>query len=115
MPTGPGSLAAQVVLGGDHLGPNPWRHLPAEAALAEAEAMVAAYVAAGYEKIHLDTSMGCQGEPEHLPDEVTAERAARLAVVAQAAAGEPPRALATSSAPRCRSPAAPWRRSSTSR
>jgi D-tagatose-1,6-bisphosphate aldolase subunit GatZ/KbaZ len=76
----------RVVLGGDHLGPNPWRHLPAEAALAEAEAMVAAYVAAGYEKIHLDTSMGCQGEPGHLPDELTAARAARLAVVAQAAA-----------------------------
>ena len=75
-----------VVLGGDHLGPNPWRHLPAEVALAEAETMVAAYVAAGYEKIHLDTSMGCQGEPEHLPDVVTAERAARLAVVAQATA-----------------------------
>ena len=77
----------QVVLGGDHLGPNPWRHLPAETALAEAEAMVAAYVSAGYEKIHLDTSMGCQGEPVHLADAVTAERAARLAVVAQAAAG----------------------------
>ncbi len=78
----------RVVLGGDHLGPNPWRHLPAEVALAEAEAMVAAYVAAGYEKIHLDTSMGCEGEPEHLSDSVTAERAARLAVVAQAAAAD---------------------------
>jgi D-tagatose-1,6-bisphosphate aldolase subunit GatZ/KbaZ len=77
-----------VVLGGDHLGPNPWRHLPAEAALAQAETMVAAYVAAGYEKIHLDTSMGCQGEPEHLPDTVTASRAARLAVVSQAAAAK---------------------------
>ena len=77
----------QVVLGGDHLGPNPWRHLPAEVALSEAEAMVAAYVSAGYQKIHLDTSMGCQGEPVHLADAVTAERAARLAVVAQAAAG----------------------------
>jgi D-tagatose-1,6-bisphosphate aldolase subunit GatZ/KbaZ len=78
----------RIVLGGDHLGPNPWRHLPAEAALAQAEIMVAAYVAAGYQKIHLDTSMGCQGEPEHLPDEQTAARAARLAVIAeQAAAG----------------------------
>ena len=76
----------QVILGGDHLGPNPWRHLPAELALARAEAMVAAYVAAGYEKIHIDTSMGCKGEPEHLPDAVTAERAARLAVVAEAVA-----------------------------
>ncbi|MGA3353746.1 MAG: D-tagatose-bisphosphate aldolase, class II, non-catalytic subunit [Acidimicrobiales bacterium] len=78
----------QIVLGGDHLGPNPWRHLPAEAALARAEAMVAAYVAAGYEKIHLDTSMGCQGEPDHLPDSLTAERAARLAMVAEAAAAD---------------------------
>ena len=67
-----GSLAASVFLGGDHLGPNPWRHLPAEAALAQAEIMVAGYVAAGYQKIHLDTSMGCKGEPEHLPDELTA-------------------------------------------
>jgi len=78
----------QIVLGGDHLGPNPWRHLPTEAALAQAETMVAAYVAAGYEKIHIDTSMGCQGEPDHLPDAVTAERAARLAVVAEAAAAD---------------------------
>jgi D-tagatose-bisphosphate aldolase class II non-catalytic subunit len=78
----------RILLGGDHLGPNPWRQLPAEAALRQAEIMVAAYVAAGYQKIHLDTSMGCQGEPEHLPDELTAARAARLAAVAeQAAAG----------------------------
>ncbi len=78
----------RILLGGDHLGPNPWRHRPAEAALEQAELMVAAYVSAGYQKIHLDTSMGCQGEPEHLPDELTAARAARLALVAeQAAAG----------------------------
>ena len=76
----------RILLGGDHLGRNPWRHLPAEAALAQAEMMVSAYVAAGYQKIHLDTSMGCQGEPEHLPDELTAARAARLAVVAEQAA-----------------------------
>ena len=83
---GVGFARQQIILGGDHLGPNPWRHLPAEAALAEAEEMVGAYVAAGYEKIHLDTSMGCQGEPDHLPDAVTAGRAARLAVVAETAA-----------------------------
>ena len=78
----------RILLGGDHLGRNPWRHLPAEAALREAEAMVAAYVAAGYEKVHLDTSMGCQGEPEHLPDALTAERAARLAAVAERVAAD---------------------------
>ena len=76
----------QVILGGDHLGPNPWRHLPAPEAMARAEAMVAAYAGAGYGKIHLDTSMGCAGEAAGLPDEVTAERAARLAAVAEAAA-----------------------------
>jgi D-tagatose-bisphosphate aldolase class II non-catalytic subunit len=78
----------EVILGGDHLGPNPWRHLPSEVALAEAEAMVAAYVKAGYVKVHLDTSMGCQGEPVHLRGELTAERAARLARVAETVAAE---------------------------
>lgn len=73
----------QVILGGDHLGPNPWRDQPAEVALAEAEKMVAAYVAAGFRKIHLDASMGCLGEPVALDDEATARRAARLATVAE--------------------------------
>ena len=77
----------RITLGGDHLGPSPWRRLPAEEALAEAELMVAAYAAAGYEKLHLDTSMGCKDEPEHLGDALTAERAARLARVAEQAAG----------------------------
>ncbi|MEK1894222.1 MAG: D-tagatose-bisphosphate aldolase, class II, non-catalytic subunit [Rhizobium sp.] len=72
-----------VVLGGDHLGPNPWRDRPAEEAMAEAEKMVAAYVDAGFRKIHLDASMGCKGEPVALDDETTAHRAARLAVVAE--------------------------------
>lgn len=74
---------AQVILGGDHLGPNPWRKQPAVKAMKEAEAMVAAYVAAGFTKIHLDASMGCEGEPEALDDETTAHRAARLAAVAE--------------------------------
>jgi len=73
----------RVMLGGDHLGPSPWRHLPVEEAMAQAESMVAAYVDAGFEKIHLDTSMGCQGEPSYVPAPLTAKRAARLAVVAQ--------------------------------
>lgn len=75
-----------IVLGGDHLGPNPWREAAAEAAMAEAEAMVAAYVTAGFRKIHLDASMGCAGEPAALDDDTTARRAARLAAVADRAA-----------------------------
>jgi D-tagatose-1,6-bisphosphate aldolase subunit GatZ/KbaZ len=77
---------SRIVLGGDHLGPNPWRDRPAEQAMVEAEAMVAAYVAAGFRKIHLDASMGCLGEPVALDDETTARRAARLAAVAEASA-----------------------------
>jgi D-tagatose 6-phosphate 4-epimerase len=75
-----------LVLGGDHLGPNPWRALDSEAAMAKSEAMVAAFVAAGFAKIHLDPSMGCAGEPEALDDELTARRAVRLARVAEATA-----------------------------
>ncbi len=73
----------RLILGGDHLGPNPWKHLPPEAALEKAEAMVAAYAAAGFEKIHLDCSMGCAGEPLALDDAMTASRAARLAAIAE--------------------------------
>ena len=73
----------QLVLGGDHLGPNPWKALPAEEALARAEAMIGAYIDAGFRKIHLDTSMGCAGEPDALADELTAARAARLARIAE--------------------------------
>ena len=40
-----------------------WRDRAAEEAMAEAERMVAAYVDAGFRKIHLDASMGCLGEP----------------------------------------------------
>lgn len=75
-----------ITLGGDHLGPNPWRDRAAEEAMAEAERMVAAYVDAGFRKIHLDASMGCMGEPAALDDETTAHRAARLAAVAETSA-----------------------------
>ncbi|RUT31373.1 D-tagatose-bisphosphate aldolase, class II, non-catalytic subunit [Arsenicitalea aurantiaca] len=77
-----------LILGGDHLGPNPWKHLPFEAAFAKADAMMAEFVAAGFGKIHLDCSMGCAGEPEALDDETTALRAARLARIAERVAQE---------------------------
>ena len=76
----------RFLLGGDHLGPNPWKHLSADEAMRRSEIMVAAYVEAGFAKIHLDTSMGCRGEPAALPTGTTAERAARLARVAEDAA-----------------------------
>ena len=75
-----------VILGGDHLGPNPWKHLPPEDAMARAGQMVEAYASAGFLKLHLDTSMGCAGEPAELADAVVAERAAFLASRAEAVA-----------------------------
>ena len=85
-----GLARSRVILGGDHLGPNPWKHLPAEAAMARAEAMIAAYAAAGYEKLHLDASMGCLGEPAALDDAEIARRAARLALRAESSAAGGP-------------------------
>ncbi|WP_399880605.1 D-tagatose-bisphosphate aldolase, class II, non-catalytic subunit [Streptomyces sp. BBFR51] len=78
----------RVILGGDHLGPNRWRGRPPHEAMAEAEDLVAAYVRAGFTKIHLDCSFSCAGDPETLDDDVVAERAARLVRAAETAAGE---------------------------
>ncbi len=75
----------QVLLGGDHLGPNCWQHLPADTALAKSERLIADYVAAGFRKIHLDCSMPCADDPAPLTDAVVAARAARLCEVAERA------------------------------
>ena len=75
----------RLILGGDHLGPNPWKSLPATEAMDKAEEMIRAYSAAGFTKLHLDCSMGCAGEPVALDDATTAARAARLAGAAEAA------------------------------
>jgi D-tagatose-1,6-bisphosphate aldolase subunit GatZ/KbaZ len=83
-----GLPADRVILGGDHLGPNRWQKEPAEQAMAKALDLVAAYVAAGYEKIHLDCSMACADDTSPLPDEVVAERAARMLAVAERTAAE---------------------------
>jgi len=71
-----------LILGGDHLGPNPWRHLPASQAMEKAAVLVRDYAAAGFRKIHLDASMACGGEPT--PSfELVAERAASLCKIAE--------------------------------
>ncbi|MEG0099034.1 MAG: tagatose-bisphosphate aldolase subunit KbaZ [Citrobacter sp.] len=73
----------QLILGGDHLGPNRWQNQPAEQAMANADDLIKSYVAAGFKKIHLDCSMSCKGDPVPLTDAIVAERAARLARVAE--------------------------------
>ena len=72
-----------LILGGDHLGPNRWQNLPAEQAMANADDLIKSYVTAGFKKIHLDCSMSCANDPVPLTDEIVAERAARLAKVAE--------------------------------
>lgn len=83
---GAGLPRERVVLGGDHLGPNVWRSLPAEQALSRAEDLVREYAAAGFTKIHLDCSMACADDRLPLTDDVVAGRAARLATAAEDAA-----------------------------
>lgn len=83
-----GLPGSRLILGGDHLGPSPWQQLLAEEAMAHAEAMVAAYAAAGFTKLHLDASMACADDPQALDDATVAGRAARLARAAESAAGE---------------------------
>ncbi len=75
----------RILLGGDHLGPNCWQTEPAEPALQLSEQMIAAYVAAGFRKIHLDCSMRCADDPATLADEVIATRAARLCRISEEA------------------------------
>jgi D-tagatose-1,6-bisphosphate aldolase subunit GatZ/KbaZ len=85
---GAGLPLDRLILGGDHLGPNTWQHLPPEQAMANARDLIAAYVCAGFHKIHLDCSMACAGDPTPLPDAIVARRSAELAEVAEHAAKE---------------------------
>lgn len=79
----------QILLGGDHLGPNPWQEESAGSALGKACAMVQAYVRAGFTKIHLDASMKLGDDSRgRLPVEVIARRNAQLAAAAEAACRE---------------------------
>jgi D-tagatose-1,6-bisphosphate aldolase subunit GatZ/KbaZ len=73
-----------LLLGGDHLGPYPWRNQPAEVATKNGCDLVQACVLAGYGKIHLDASMACADDPEPaLSTEAVAQRAALLCRAAE--------------------------------
>jgi len=84
---GSGLPRERLILGGDHLGPGPWKQETAESAMAYARRLVRDCVVAGYQKIHLDASMRCAdddaGRP--LPPEISAARAAELCQVAEGA------------------------------
>lgn len=79
-----------LILGGDHLGPFVWRDKPASEAMANATDLVRAYVLAGFQKIHLDTSMHL-GDDDHaqaLSNETIARRGAELCKAAEEAFAE---------------------------
>jgi len=82
-----GLLQNMILLGGDHLGPNPWKNLPAEKAMDHAKTLIRDYVMEGYEKIHLDTSMFCADDTgdrsKPLDDEIVAARAVSLCKIAE--------------------------------
>ena len=74
---------SKLILGGDHLGPDPWKHLPSHQAMNYAEELIKSYVDAGFRKIHIDCSMPLGDDPEKLSIFTIAEREARLYEVAE--------------------------------
>lgn len=75
-----GCPRSRVFLGGDHLGPLVWSGLPEAEAMDRAKTLVRLFAQAGYDKIHLDTSMRVKDDPLDRPlsDEVIARRGAAL-------------------------------------
>jgi len=81
-----GVPASRVLLGGDHLGPFPWRQEMSNSALRKACTLVHDCVVAGYQKIHLDASMPCGDDKTgRLTERTIAERAAILCQAAEEA------------------------------
>lgn len=75
----------RIFLGGDHLGPLTFAYKDEAEAMADSEELIRHYVAAGFTKIHIDTSMKVNSDPEdvRLSDEIIAGRGAHLAKVAE--------------------------------
>jgi D-tagatose-1,6-bisphosphate aldolase subunit GatZ/KbaZ len=81
----------RIILGGDRLGPSPWRNEPAEQAMQKACDLTAGCIRAGYMKIHLDAGARLRGDREEHggPDpDLIARRIARMAAAAESAFGE---------------------------
>jgi len=85
-----GLASGRIMLGGDHLGPDPWRGQPAAVAMARAGALTAELVRCGFVKLHLDPTTPCAADPVTddgaLPLELIVQRTAALVAVAEEAA-----------------------------
>lgn len=82
----------QLIIGGDHLGPNSWQKEKVSQAMPKAHELIRSCVKAGYRKIHLDTSMRCADDPggadTPLDIRTIAQRSAELCFTAEEAAAE---------------------------
>jgi len=78
---------SNIILGGDHLGPNVWQKESSSSAMNKAKDQIKEYIKAGFTKIHLDTSMKCADDlvknDNRLDPEIIAERAAVLCKIAE--------------------------------
>ena len=82
-----GLAAHRLILGADHLGPHIWKNLSTAEAMGKAAELASLCVAAGFQKIHLDTGTCCADDPgKLLPPETAANRAAVLCLAAETAA-----------------------------
>lgn len=79
----------RLILGGDHLGPNVWQKSEPQVAMQNAKDQIAAYIKAGFTKIHLDASMPLKGDAavthQPLNAKLVAERSAQLCSAAEEA------------------------------
>lgn len=75
----------RIFLGGDHLGPLTFASLPEKEAMEKSRELVRCYVAAGFTKIHIDTSMKVADDDPNtrLSDAIIARRGAQLARVCE--------------------------------
>jgi len=72
----------KLLLGGDHLGPEPWKNEYADTAMDKARQLIIEFVKNGFDKIHLDCSMPLRGD-NHFSTTLVADREAELCAVAE--------------------------------
>jgi len=72
----------KIILGGDHIGPYPFKKEKYSVAMAKAQAMIKEFVISGYTKIHVDTSMSLaddlKRENKKLDTKIIADRCTEL-------------------------------------
>ncbi len=72
----------KLLLGGDHLGPDPWKNEYSDIAMDKAKQLVIEFVKNGFGKIHLDCSMPLKGD-NCFSTTLVADREAELCAVAE--------------------------------